>query len=97
MNWKNWFATQQEVQELRHRCARQTELLLHVRNIIMCFNPKHYYIEQEELINQAEQSYWSTVDGLKRRLEESRMNHEDLVASHRKEIAKLREQNGQPL
>lgn len=69
------------------RCNRQAELLRHVRNVILPFNPKHYFIEQEKLLTEGMDSYWSELMGL-RRLRDS---HEKTISEQESVMRKQRD------
>lgn len=71
--------------ELLLRCNRQSELLRHVRDVILSFNPKHYFIEQEKLLTDGIDSGWSELMSL-RRLRDA---HENTINEQLSTIRKL--------
>lgn len=66
-------------------CNRQAELLKHVRDVIMAFNPNHYFIEQEKLLTKGQDSLWSEVMGLRKLRDE----HESSLEKKDRDISKL--------
>ena len=79
---------EKEHNELLLRCNRQAELLRHVRDVILPFNPKHYFIEQEQLLTDGMDSEWSELMGL-RRLRDA---HEKTIGEQLSTIRKLKDQ-----
>lgn len=73
-----------EIEQLRHDNARLMEMVVHFRDVILCFNPKHYYVEQVALIERNEPSYWSHIEG-QRRL---RDQHEATIERLERELRK---------
>lgn len=47
-----------------------------MRDVIMCFNPKHYFVEQAEWLNAGQASYWSEISTNRARIK----SHEETIA-----------------
>lgn len=78
-------------EELVLICNRQAELLKHVRDVIMNFNPAHYFIEQHDLLTKGQNSLWSEVVGL-RNLRDS---HEESIAKYERKVTRLTMETGE--
>ena len=56
---------------------RYAELLVHAHEEIFRDNPRHYFVEQMELIKQAKESVWSAISAGKAREEIGRVAAQD--------------------
>lgn len=74
---------------------RQAELLKHVREVILPFNAKHYFIDQEAALAAGEDSLWSELCGLRRLRDDHEKTiaaQQDEIRSGRRRVEKLEEQ-----